>query len=113
MILFLLSLLVVPPQVLSHYECVGTDSGKKYELFLDTKPQGDNLIMVWNNGEQIQAIGLGIRVGDNLSVIYQTNKGTFGVASFKVTAGQLSGKWSAGDGKLNPETCTAGKPKRA
>ena len=95
-----------PPSILVDYKCTGVSGNHPYKTELVIKQQEGNYFLNWNDGNQ----GMGFRKGDQLVVVFVTQKGGLGVVLYSITPGRLEGLWAAGDGQIYPETCMAGIP---
>ena len=113
--LTLLSLLVllqapqVSPQVLGRYECQGEVPTGAYRMNLTVVQDRDNYYFTWSNAIVQAAKGLGVRVGDHLSVVFVTATNQIGVINYKIGAARLDGTWAMGGGETFTETCGSGR----
>ena len=99
-----------PPDIRSAYQCTGIAGNEKYTLPLAIEHKGDNYFLMWGGGQ----IGLGVRVGNVLSVSF-VDRATriVGVILYTIANGTLDGKWVVGDGKIYPEKCVPANSKEA
>jgi hypothetical protein len=88
------------------YRCDGHNrDGRPYSTELAIAALGDVFELRWSIGSRLQMHGLGVLIGDALSVALVTPDGV-GVATYQVSArgGVLDGLWTF-DGLMLPETC--------
>lgn len=76
------------------YLCEGTSPmGTSYTCAVEIAPQGDIFSVRWRF-EQGHGIGIGIRQGDVLSVIFQLEDGSIGLTSYQIAGTTLTGVWT-------------------
>lgn len=109
--LVLLLVVTTPPDVTGKYHCVGQTPNGDYEMLLEVVREEDNYYFLWHDTE-VQAKGFGLRVGDQLSAIYQFASGNLGMVTYTISPQTLTGKWTMGDGVF-PETCTFVEARKA
>lgn len=103
--LTLVSLQTSTPKLLDKYNCKGTDPDGEYTTTLTIEQKGDNYFLAW---PEVGSQGMGMRLENDLAVVFVTQRGGVGVALYKISDGQLGGFWAAGDGMVYAEICTAG-----
>lgn len=102
------------PNLAGTYSCVGdATEGGEYTGYVKITAHGDAYKVQWTVSD-ISFEGIGIVVGQTLSVGWVTESGQQGVAVYKVPKGKqpLVGRWSGlgSEGKVRNETLTKIKP---
>ena len=103
------------PKLVGTYSCIGdtSDGEGEYTGYVKITAHGDAYKVQWTVSE-ISFEGIGIVVGQTLSVGWVTESGQQGIAVYKVPKGKqpLVGRWTGldGDGKVANETLTKIKP---
>ncbi len=103
------------PKLVGTYSCIGdtSDGEGEYTGYVKITAHGDAYKVQWTVSD-IKFEGIGIVVGQTLSVGWVNDGGQQGVAVYKVPKGKqtLVGRWTGldGDGKVANETLTKIKP---
>ncbi len=95
--------------IAGYYVCEGDDGGKRYRGMAQIERKGDIYLVSWMMGNPMA--GIGVRVGDNLSVAWAVagEKGIVrGVNVYRIGAKTLEGRWATlpGNGRVSSETLT-------
>lgn len=110
---------VPPPEqadIAGSYSCFGEQAGKPYRLELIITNREATYDLSW--GPSVFAakssptmLGLGVRDGERLAaVILSVATGGVGVVVYRISAGELRGRWTDGGGEVLTENCTVGRP---
>src|SRR3990167_3937342 len=99
-----------PTKIEGAYTCRGTRGAEAYTLQLLVQAIGDTYGLTWTANQGPAAVGLGVREGDGLAVAILWPGGEIGVAHYVIGPGQLAGVWSTGQGRVDREVCTQGRP---
>lgn len=91
------------------YLCSGTEGPDHYTVRLVIAAEHDTFILQWLDANDRPVLGgLGIQDRSDLAVALLSPTGALGTALYRLSPGQLDGKWTRGDGKLDTELCRKG-----
>jgi hypothetical protein len=93
------------PRFSGTYAVTGTNPGVgAYKGTLTITPRGDVFDVRWSIAN-LKYFGVGVVVGDTLSVAYSDRDHTFfGVAAYEHSGGSLDGRWAVAGGSTTPGT---------
>ena len=98
------------PTLAGQYLCEGRNGdGSTYQLDLEVRAEGDSYQFAWFwLGEQRYG-GFGVYEDGHAAVVFSDADGHIAVTLYRFVDGALRGTWTAGDGELYIETCSAGR----
>ena len=70
-------------------------NGKAYEATASITKLTNSYSLQWQFDGVVSAVGVGLRKGDTLAVIFQTAEGQIGLAIYVVKGKTLEGSWTA------------------
>ena len=83
-----------PQSIVGTYAGTGLNEEQKpYPLEVRITEKGDSFWLEFYDQGQLMAVGMGLREGDVLSVIFQTASGAIGLSSYKIDEDTLIGVW--------------------
>lgn len=100
-----------PPDVTGLYTCEGvTPDGQPYVCAVEIAMRADQAMLQWRFRDG-SAIGVGFVSANVVSVVFQLDNGTIGLASYIITGSgatrRLTGRWTIpGSGMTQTETLT-------
>lgn len=77
------------------YTCEGVNPDETpYRCAVEIAAQGDTFALRWRFNKGVEGIGIGIKQGEVLSVIFQLPDGSIGLTSYRITGTTLTGVWT-------------------